>query len=193
MGQLEKAVRKARRLGIIQQALLTTVGITGLLLVTLAAPNTLQLLSTLGIVKKGRFNEKAQSALTSLAKRGCIVFESREGKKYARITDQGQRMLHRQKQNHRLMIKIPSRWDKRYRMVIFDIPERKRHIRRALREIIQEAGFLKLQGSVWVYPYDCEELIALLKADLHIGKDVLYTIVEKIENDQWIKTHFGLK
>ena len=57
---------------------------------------------------------------------------------------------------------------------------------------MRESGFLCIQGSVWVYPYDCEDLVALLKADLHIGKDVLYTIVEKIENDAWIKKHFNL-
>ena len=57
---------------------------------------------------------------------------------------------------------------------------------------MKEMGFLRLQDSVWVFPYDCEEVIALIKADLRIGKDVLYTIVEKIENDKPIKKHFDL-
>lgn len=53
-------------------------------------------------------------------------------------------------------------------------------------------GFLKLQDSVWIYPYDCEELVALLKADFRIGKDILYVIADSLENDGWIKRHFGL-
>jgi len=53
-------------------------------------------------------------------------------------------------------------------------------------------GFLRVQYSVWVSPYDCEELIALVKAELRLGKDVLYVVVEQIENDGWIKKHFQL-
>jgi hypothetical protein len=34
--------------------------------------------------------------------------------------------------------------------------------------------------------------MALLKADMHIGKDVLYAIIEEIENDGWIRKHFSL-
>jgi len=57
---------------------------------------------------------------------------------------------------------------------------------------MQAVGFLRIQDSSWLYPYDCEEFMALLKADLHIGKDVLYAVVEEIENDKWIRKHFNL-
>jgi CRISPR-associated endonuclease Cas2 len=120
------------------------------------------------------------------------VFEDRGGKKYARITREGQRALAIETEKSSVRAKRKGNWDKRYRMVIFDIPERKRRTRALLRETMREAGFLCIQRSVWIYPFDCEELIVLLKANLHIGKDVLYTIVEKIENDAWIRKHFGL-
>lgn len=57
---------------------------------------------------------------------------------------------------------------------------------------MRDFGFLRIQDSVWLSPYDCEELIALVKAELRLGKDVLYAIVEEIENDGWIKKHFNL-
>lgn len=57
---------------------------------------------------------------------------------------------------------------------------------------MQNIGFYRLQDSVWLYPYDCEDFIALLKADLKIGNAILYMVVEKIENDAKIKTHFSL-
>lgn len=191
MGKLEAAARFERRKGYVQRAVLTSVGIAGILLVAMAAPNTLQLLGKLGKGKK-RFGEEARSALSRLAYRGLIVFEERGGKKYARITEKGRRTLELEAQKAAVRAQRGARWDKRYRMVIFDIPERKRSIRASLRRTMREAGFLCIQGSVWVYPYDCEDLVALLKAELHIGKDVLYTIVEKIENDAWIKRHFDL-
>ena len=35
--------------------------------------------------------------------------------------------------------------------------------------------------------------MALPKADLRVGRNVLYVIVEKIENDKHLNEHFGLK
>lgn len=192
MGNLESQARSERRKGYVQQAVLMTVGVTGMLLVAMAAPNTLQLLGKLGVGKK-RFGDETRSALSRLARKGFISFVERGGKKYARITEAGRRTLILEEQKAAVRAKRGERWDKHYRMVIFDIPERKRNTRAALRRTMIEAGFLCIQGSVWIYPYDCEDLIALLKADLHIGKDALYTIVEKIENDAWIRRYFGLR
>ena len=75
---------------------------------------------------------------------------------------------------------------------MFDIPEKRKKIREHLRFEMQEIGFLRMQDSVWIYPYDCEEFIALLKADMHIGSDVLYAVIEEIENDARIRKHFNL-
>jgi len=191
MGKLEADSRFERRKGYVQDAVLTAIGVAGVLLVMMAAPNALQLLGKFGIGKR-RFGEQAHSALSRLARKGFVTFEERNGKKYARITNAGRKELALEEQKAAVRAKHGSRWDKRYRMIIFDIPERKRYIRALLRQTMREAGFLCIQGSVWIYPYDCEDLIALLKADLHIGKDVLYTIVEKLENDGWIRKHFNL-
>jgi CRISPR-associated endonuclease Cas2 len=192
MRKLESEARYERRRGYLQDAVLAVIGTAGLLLVAMTAPNTLQLLGKLGLAKT-RFSEEVGSALSRLARKGQIVFEEHHGKKYARITSAGKRALELEQQMALTRSRLGTKWDKRYRMVIFDIPERKRRLRTRLRQIMREAGFVCVQKSVWIFPYDCEDLIILLKAQLHIGKDVIYTIVEKIENDRWIKRHFGLK
>lgn len=192
MGTLETEAKSKRRKGYVQSAVLAAVGVAGMLLVGMAAPNTLQILGKLGSGKK-RFGEEARSALSRLAGKGFIKFEERDGKKFARITEKGRCALALEEQKAAFRLKRRRTWDGRYRMVIFDIPERKRSLRAALRRTMQQAGFLCLQGSVWLYPYDCEDLVMLVKADLHIGKDVLYTIVEKIEGEGWIKRYFGLR
>ncbi len=56
-----------------------------------------------------------------------------------------------------------------------------------------ETGFVRLQDSVWVFPYDCEDFISLVKAELKIGSAILYMVVEHIENDTHLRAHFGLK
>jgi len=58
--------------------------------------------------------------------------------------------------------------------------------------MLQNVGCVRLQNSVWVYPYDCEEVVELLKANYKIGEELLYIIAEKIEGDQWLKKYFKL-
>ena len=77
-------------------------------------------------------------------------------------------------------------------MLIFDIPEKRKPLREKIRSTLLSIGFLRLQDSVWIYPYQCEDLVNLLKADFKVGKDLLYLIVDSIENDKFFRKSFGL-
>ena len=85
-----------------------------------------------------------------------------------------------------------KKWDKKWRVIVFDIPEKKRRIRDQIRHLFNKSGIYKLQDSVWVYPYDCEDIITLLKSDLGIGKNLLYLIVDELENDKYLREHYSL-
>jgi len=191
MGTLERSAKRERRLGTLQQAMLTAVVLGGVVLVAATIPNAAQLLRFFPGFKKGaRFNYKAKSVLGRLVDKGCIVFVEEDGKRYARITGKGEQML--QFETEKTAMGKKRRWDRRWRIVIFDIPERRKSVRSKLRRYMQEYGFVRLQDSVWVYPYDCEDLIALVKANFHIGADVLYMIVERLEHDKHLREHFAL-
>ncbi len=86
----------------------------------------------------------------------------------------------------------PKRWDGKWRVLIFDIPERKKTLRDKMRLTLSSVGFVRLQQSVWLYPYDCEDLIVLLKTDFKIGRDLLYLIVDALEYDIPFRKHFNL-
>ncbi len=192
MGKLEIEARKVRRLRAFQQGLLVAVAVGGVMLLAATAPNAMRLLQYMPGYKKGaRFNYQAKTALGRLAKKGLITFEERGGKRYARITEAGENILALASMQDKAKQK-PKRWDRRWRLVIFDIPERRRSIRNQLRSFMSEYGFVRLQDSVWIYPYDCEDLIALAKANFRIGADVLYMIVEQLERDKYLREHFGL-
>ena len=66
MGNLEKIARMERRRGYLQDAVLSAVGIAGILAVAVVAPNALQLLGSYGSRKK-RLGEQARSAASRLA------------------------------------------------------------------------------------------------------------------------------
>ena len=195
MATLEEEAKRERRRGYLQKAVLNTIGVAGMMAVAVVAPNVLQVSGRFGLGRRGRFIEQAEKATARLVRKGYIKFEERKGKKYLRLTNAGKLFLQRAEWEERLRTSLLKKrtWDRRWRMVVFDIAERRKESRRKLRQMLRSFNFLRIQDSVWVYPYDCEEVVVLLKAELRIGKEVLYAIVEKIENDGWIRKHFGLK
>lgn len=62
----------------------------------------------------------------------------------------------------KLSISSPENWDRKWRIVIFDIPENKKIVRDALRKKIQDLGFKELQKSVFVHPYPCLDEINIV-------------------------------
>ncbi|MBI2409800.1 CRISPR-associated endonuclease Cas2 [Candidatus Kaiserbacteria bacterium] len=192
MGKVEAEASKKRQKAYIQVALLTAVALAGVALVASVAPNLPVALDKLPSVKRARLRYQYRTSLGRLAVQGYIKFEKRDGKSYARITEAGRKKLAFEQEKAKLDLSKRRRWNGSWRVVIFDIPERRRRTRNRLRIIMQELGFVRLQDSVWVFPYDCEDFVALLKAELKIGGAVLYMVVEAIENDRHLREHFGL-
>jgi len=171
--------------------MLAAVVIGGVVLIAATAPNAAQLLRFFPGYKKGaKFNYQYKSALGRLAAKGLVTFVEKDGRRYARITEKGRLML--QMETEKTAIAKKRRWDRRWRVVIFDIPERRKSVRVSIRRFMHEYGFVRLQDSVWIYPYDCEDLIALAKANFRVGADVLYMIVERLEQDKYLREHFAL-
>jgi hypothetical protein len=83
-----------------------------------------------------------------------------------------------------------QRWDGKWRIVLFDIPERQKPARDALRDKLKKLGFWELQKSIFVYPFDCENEIEFLVEFFHIKPHVRYGILESIDNELHIKKHF---
>jgi DNA-binding transcriptional regulator PaaX len=192
MGKMEDETRRRRRLGSIQQAILGLILMSGALAVQRIAPEVLRSL------KRDRkfahqFTYRARSQLSQLREDGLVSFEERGGLRYARITNAGRNALMVRGNLLAQWIQKPKRWDGRWRVVIFDIPERRRNTRDTLRRMMRSFGFYRLQDSVWVHPYDAEDVIALAKTELKLGTNVLYMIVEHIENDQRLKEEFLLR
>jgi hypothetical protein len=190
MGKLEEASRKRRKKQNIQHAVLATIAVTGFVAFAAVAGNALQLLRYLP-KEKYNFHHRAKSAAGRLVAKGYASWAGRDGKKFLRITPKGCKVLALEQAKATLKDQ-KKKWDGRWRMVAFDIPERRRGVRLRLRTVMREIGFVRLQDSVWVYPYDCEDFVALLKAELKIGRDVLYAIADTIEHDTNLRRHFNL-
>lgn len=177
----------------VKQIVLATVAIAGVLTLSAIAPNAVQLLKKFDWTKrKYRKNHYLNSVVHRLISQNFLVLKNNSrGPKTLTLTEKGKTELRRHELRQFTLAK-PKRWDGKYRLIIFDIREWKRSTRDELRKWLENFGFCKLQNSVWVYPYECKEAIVLLKAHFRIGREVLYLVVESIENDRWLKKEFGL-
>ena len=85
-----------------------------------------------------------------------------------------------------------EKWDGKWRMIAFDIPEEYRKGRDALRYRFRSGGFYELQKSIFLYPYDCQREIAELIGVFKLEKYVRFAILESIDNQDYIKKILGL-
>ena len=53
-------------------------------------------------------------------------------------------------------IKAVGPWDKKWRVILYDIPEDERESRDAFRDHLTELGVRKLQHSAGIHPFDCK-------------------------------------
>ena len=91
-----------------------------------------------------------------------------------------------------LVIPTPQKWDKKWRLVIFDIPEKKRAGRNALRDKLRDCGFKEWQHSVFVYPYPCENEIDFIIEVFDLRPYVRYAEVTYLTNEAELRLSFNL-
>jgi hypothetical protein len=191
---IEDEVKRRRTRRNITKMILGTLGVAGGLAVAVSVPNALQLAAYLPGMSKGKRLYNEGRAFSRLLANGDIEIKKTKNGSVVSLTAQGRSHYLKVMQTPGgSFLKPPLRWDGRWRMVVYDIPEKRRAIRQTVSNLLRAQGFYRLQSSVWIYPYDCEELIVLLKTELKIGKGLLYGILEHIEYDAPLKQHFSLK
>jgi len=84
-------------------------------------------------------------------------------------------------------------WDGKWRLVIFDIPEKLKCGRDALRRKIKDLGFYEFQKSVWIYPYKCKDEIDFIIEFFGLRKYVRFGVLESVDNEIHLKKIFHLK
>ncbi len=174
--------------------ILRTLAVSGLIGVALVAPKTLSLLKKLDRASANRKNlyRRITQAITKLEQSGLVKTSGQHGQRSVELTDKGYSVIESIYASE-YRIPVPVFWDGKWRIIMFDIREKRRSTRLRLRVLLLEAGFLRLQDSVWVHPYPCDEFVTLVRAHLRSGTGELLSIVsDAIESDRRLREHFNL-
>src|SRR3989338_11097768 len=123
MGKLEETARKRRKRANFQNAVLETVAAAGI--VALSAVAFPLVIAAGRSAEQGgyRVRYRAKTAAGRLAQKGLVKFVEKNGKKHLEITEAGRRVIAIEQARTLSPARTKRRWDKRYRIVMFDIPQ----------------------------------------------------------------------
>lgn len=182
--------RKINR-GEILRVVLYTIGVVGVISMALVAPNVVQIFGKLTKNKKRKL-WYVNACVKKLKKQNLVkIRTSSRGETVVRLTIAGKRLFMVQ-QVETIMPPKRCRWDKRWRAIVFDIPESQRWKRRVVRETLKRCGFVHFQHSFWVHPFPCSEISDSLKKFLNLSREVSFVLIEKIDNEARLRKKFRL-
>lgn len=87
------------------------------------------------------------------------------------LTEKGARRMNLYKLE-KIKLNPDKKWDHRWRIIAFDIPEIERTARDALRGKLRDWDCYKIQNSVFVCPFSCERELAAVRKALNITKSL---------------------
>jgi hypothetical protein len=89
-------------------------------------------------------------------------------------------------------VRKQKRWDKKWRVVIFDIREIHRQKRNELRKLLAALGFKLLNKSVWIFPYPCDDIVELAKTAYGVRHNTTYLVCNRFNGDEWLAFDFNI-
>ena len=145
---------------------LKIIGMAGLASTIVVAPNAVQALDKL--LKKNKVKGFDRDRLIKELRRQNLVIISTEDETIKfNLTPAGAYRL----QNvliDEIQIKKPKKWDRKWRIVSYDIPKKLANQRKYFLDKLNELGFEMINHSLWVSPYPCFEAIEQLAGHYNI-------------------------
>jgi len=186
--------REQKRRVKIRNLLLRSLAVAGVISIVLMAPKMTRLLKELDRPAKNRAQlyRRITQGINRLEQDRLVTVSGEYANRKVKITEKGIKALE-QIEFGEYVIPEPAFWDGKWRVLIFDISERRRRIRTQLRRLLEGAGFVRVQDSVWVHPYPCDEFISLVRAHLKSGVgEMRIFVAEALESDKSLREHFRL-
>ena len=131
----------------IAKCVLATLAVGGVITIAAIAPNSLQMLKMFGVDKKRYKSQSVYRTLKRMEKQNIIeIVKETDNKTTIFITKNGKNKLIEHDIDN-MEIKKPAKWDGKWRIISFDIPEKQKTAREALRMKLKDFDFYHLQKA----------------------------------------------
>lgn len=134
---------------------------------------------------------KLRSELKRLRKQKDVKIEIEAGLPVVRLTEKGKRKVLKYNLED-ITLETKGRWDKKWRLIVYDVPEKSSFERNEFRRLLKRLNLYQLQKSVYLTPFPCEDEIQYVREFFNIGKEVQILTVTGLENEQVYRKYFGV-
>lgn len=122
------------------------------------------------LFRLNRWGRPAHGALSKLKNMGFTKKEKVGDEIYYAITEKGEKYF----DDTLRFLKYSKKWDNKWRLVMFNIPETERATRDKLRRALDGLGLGILQSSVWISPYDIKVDIEEISKKYKLEKNLKF-------------------
>ena len=126
-----------------------------------------------------------------LARQGYVSVGLLDSEKIFKITLKGKGRL-KAYQVSEDGLSITDRWDGRWYLITFDIPESKKVARNQLIITLKKHGFVNYTKGLWLIPYNPDKLTASLRKQLGLKSEIKLIVAQAIDNDSRYKKYWSL-
>ena len=122
---------------------------------------------------------------------GYIEVRKKKGEMTLTLKDAGQARALKYSLDD-IHITAPDVWDKKWRMVIFDIPEDMRLARNIFKAKLDDMGFAQIQKSVYIHAFPCHNEIGYIRSMYGLESFIRLAILDRLEGDEILRKRFGV-
>ena len=140
-------------------------------------------------ISKKKYNDTVRR----MKKQGWIQESGKLGKIFLTLTRKGKvkALMSLMEENAK---KMPTRWDGKWRIAIFDIPEREGDQERyKIRNCLKQCGFYCLQKSVYIHPREIPFHVIEYLKESGLAKFIRFLRVDRIDDGSELEKRFGLR
>ena len=138
-----------------------------------------------------RKSEHFVRSITYLKGRRLVSIAEKDGQQILTLAEDGKKRL-LQFDLDKMKIRKPRKWDGYWRLVLFDIPEKQKIGREALRNKLKQLGFYQLQKSCFIHPFDCKSEIDFISEIYEVSQYVNFIVAKEVEGAKQLKQLFNL-
>lgn len=130
------------------------------------------------LYRLNRWGKKTRGVLAKLKYYNWVKKTTEGDEVFYEITDKGEKAVDK----YLKPLSQTGKWDGKWRLVMFDIPESRRDVRDRLRRALTNLGLGILQASVWISPKNIRDDISEIAQKLDIGNSLKFFEVSRNNN-----------